>query len=260
MCLVCSRPVPVAAPLRPFVDDPGRSALLFDIDGTLAPIVDDPAQTAVPDGTKALLARAVERFGLVGCVSGRRAEEAARLLPVPGLVFVGNHGLELREGEVVHTVPDVDPYLAPLRALVRALMPIAAAAGAFVEDKGPTISIHYRRAPDPPAAEAALEREAVPAIVAAGLEPRFGRMVLEVRPPVPVDKGTGVARLLRGRRLERSLFAGDDRSDIDAFRVVDVGVAVRSPEAPPELEAAATLAVDGPEGVTALLETLLGAG
>ncbi len=246
-------------PLEPFLRRPGACAVLLDVDGTLAPIVAHPDEAQVPPATLALIVRAVSRFALVGCVSGRLARDTARLVPVPGVVFSGNHGLELLDGDALHAAPEAEPHLAAVRAVVRALTPVVAAAGAWVEDKGATLAVHYRQAPDPGMARAVLEQRAVPMVAEYGLEARFGRMVLEVRPPVPVDKGSAVRRLLRGRRIERSLYAGDDRTDIDAFRVVDVPVAVRSPEAPPELEEVALLVVDGTAGMQALLTRLVGA-
>jgi trehalose-phosphatase len=244
-------------PLEPFRRDPGASAVLLDIDGTLAPIAPHPADASVPAETIEVLVRLVGRFGLVGCVSGRAAADARELVPVPGIAFSGNHGLEIAEGDAVLTVPDAEPYIPAMADLVRRLAPVAAGAGAWIEDKGVTLAVHYRQAPDPEVAEERLRAEAVPLIGAAGLTARFGRMVLEVRPPVPIDKGTAVRRLLHGRGLVRSLFAGDDTTDLDAFRAVDVSVAVVSPEAPPGLADAATIVVDGPLGARELLASLL---
>src|SRR5829696_2046429 len=166
-----------ADPLEPFRADPGRSAILLDIDGTLAPIVDHPDLSAVPSETLGLLVRLVERFALVGCVSGRAAADAARLVPVPGVAFSGNHGLEISEGGAVLTVPDVDPFLPALARLARELVPTAAGVGAWVEDKGATLAVHYRQAPDPAEAEEALRRDGLPLVAEAGLAGRFGRMV-----------------------------------------------------------------------------------
>lgn len=236
--------------------DPARAAIVLDIDGTLAPIAPHPDQAGVPAATLRLLETLAGRYALVGCVSGRAATDAARLVPVTGLVISGNHGLEtLRDGRV-HIAPDAALWLHEVHRLGRELVPVAALAGAWVEDKGATLSIHYREAPDPEGAKAALEREAVPAVRAAGLVARFGRMTLEVLPPIPVDKGSAVRRLLLHRRIVASLYAGDDTTDIDAFGVVDVAVAVRSPEMPPGLVEAATFAVDGTEGVAGLLREL----
>ena len=115
-------------------------------------------------------------------------------------------------------MPDAAVWLPEIHRLARELVPVAARPGAWVEDKGATLSIHYREAPDPDAAAAALEREAVPdGRERPAWSPRFGRMTLEVLPPIPVDKGSAVRRLLLHRHIATSLYAGDDTTDIDAF-------------------------------------------
>ena len=87
--------VSAAEALAPLRADPERAAVLTDIDGTLAPIVERPELAAVPDGARAVLAELSGRFGIVGCVSGRRAAEARDLVGVEGIAYAGNHGLEL---------------------------------------------------------------------------------------------------------------------------------------------------------------------
>ena len=116
-----------------------------------------PADAGVPAETIEVLVRLVGRFGLVGCVSGRAAADARSLVPVPGIAFSGNHGLEIAEGDAVLTVPDAEPYIPAMADLVRRLAPIAAGAGAWIEDKGVTLAVHYRQAPDPEDAEAQLQ-------------------------------------------------------------------------------------------------------
>ena len=81
--------------LAPLRQNPAAAAVLTDIDGTLAPIVERPELAAVPKDASAVLAELTGRYGLVGCVSGRRAEEARELVGVAGLGYAGNHGLEL---------------------------------------------------------------------------------------------------------------------------------------------------------------------
>ena len=85
-------------------------------------------------------------------------------MPVPGLVISGNHGLETISEGRVHVAPDAAVWLHEIHRLGRELVPVAAQTGAWVEDKGATLSIHYREAPDPDAAKAALERDAVPTV------------------------------------------------------------------------------------------------
>ena len=238
-------------PLAPFRLDPASSAILLDVDGTLAPIVDHPDFSAVLPSTLEVIERLVERYGLVACVSGRAAIDAARLVPVAGVRFVGNHGL------VLHHAPGVEEWMPIVASAARAIAPIAAEVGAWVEDKGATLSVHLREAPDPTRAHEVLVARAVPLINAAGLGWRWGRMTLEARPPLEQDKGTAVQHLLAEHpTIVRSLYAGDDQTDLDAFGVVDVAIAVASDEAPAELGAAAVLTVDGPAGLATLLESL----
>ena len=244
-------------PLAPFRLDPAGSAILLDVDGTLAPIVDHPDLSAVLPATLEVIERLTARYGLVACVSGRAAVDAARLVPIAGVRFVGNHGLELLEDDVLHHAPGVEEWMPIVASAARAIAPIAAEVGAWVEDKGATLSVHLREAPDPTRAHEVLVTRAVPLITAAGLGWRWGRMTLEARPPLEQDKGTAVQHLLAEHpTIVRSLYAGDDQTDLDAFAVVDVAIAVASDEAPAELGAAAVLTVDGPAGLATLLESL----
>src|SRR5204862_2659019 len=119
---------------------------------------------------------------------------------------------------------------------------------------------HYRNEPDQEAARFVLERIAERAL-AEGLRPTWGRKVLEVRPPLAADKGTAVGRLLEERGLRRAVYAGDDATDLDAFRALDglelsVRVAVSSDEGPPELGTAAELVVGSPAALLELLRRL----
>jgi trehalose 6-phosphate phosphatase len=233
--------------LAPLAREPGRTALVFDVDGTLAPIAPRPELAAVPPATKAELARLAGRYLLVACVSGRAGEDARRLVGVDGIEFVGNHGLEL------------DPDAA---RLAEAVARFRDAVGLPVEDKVLSLTYHYREAEDEAAAVAELEQVAERAR-AAGLDARWGRKVLEVRPPVETHKGTAVRTLLERSGASLGLYAGDDTTDLDAFAgLADaalehaVRVAVSSDEGPEELRAAADLVVGSPDELAALLRLL----
>jgi trehalose 6-phosphate phosphatase len=128
--------------------------------------------------------------------------------------------------------------------------------GCRIEDKGITFSVHYRGSPRPDHALRYLEAQITPKLDRAGLSWSFGRMVLEVRPPVPIDKGSAVRRLRGRRRITELLYVGDDRTDLDAFREATIKIAVHSPESPPELLDAADGCVDGPAAVVRLLASL----
>ena len=217
----------------------------MDVDGTLAPIVPRPELAELPEEARAELRRLVARYGLVACVSGRTGKDARRLVGVDGIVYVGVHGLEL--------APEADRWRAPLRQF-------AGFDWRWVEDKGLTVAFHWREADDEDTARASLEGVAERAR-ALGLEARWGRKVLELRPPVEADKGTAVRALLAERGLRRALYAGDDTTDLDAFRGLDgldvaVRVALASAESPPGLRESADLVLESPAELLELLRLL----
>lgn len=233
--------------LAPLAAAPGRTALILDVDGTLAPIAPRPELAAVPPETRAELARLADRYLLLACVSGRSGADARRLVDVDGVEFVGNHGLEL------------DPRA---HELAEEIERFREAVGLPVEDKTLSLTYHYREAEDEDAARAALERVADRAGTA-GLDARWGRKVLEIRPPVRADKGTAVRALLERSGARLGLYAGDDTTDLDAFAGLRaaglehaVCIAVASEEGPAGLREAADLVAAGPEEMAGLLRLL----
>src|SRR4029077_10792464 len=81
--------------LEPLRCDPPHAAVLLDIDGTLAPIVRHADDAHVPEATRSLLIESAKRYGLVGCVSGRRASTARQIVAIGTIAYIGNHGGEL---------------------------------------------------------------------------------------------------------------------------------------------------------------------
>jgi trehalose 6-phosphate phosphatase len=232
--------------LRKLAAEPERAALLLDVDGVLAPIVPVPSDAAVPPETRVELERLRDRYGLVACISGRTSDDARGVVGLDGLVVVGEHGLELD--------PEAPAWRGRLAAFVDGV------AWDDVERKALTATFHYRRHPDESEALAVLRPVAEHAR-AAGLVPRFGRKVLEIRPPLAANKGTAVAHLLERHGLDRALYAGDDTTDLDAFSALEalelgVRVAVASSEGPPELRDAADVVVESPADFLELLRTL----
>jgi trehalose 6-phosphate phosphatase len=267
------RPVPAAVrlieALAPIRADPARSGVLLDIDGVLAPIVRHAEDAQVPEPTRTALIAVARRYGLVACVSGRQATTARRIVSLGSITYVGNHGAELLRGGA--TDVELDPEVARWAPRVREFAEAAWSPGlqrlrVRAEDKDVIRAFHWRGAPDEAAAEEAVRRVAEQA-EEAGLVTHWGRKVLEVRPPVELNKGRGVRRLLDEASLDTAMYVGDDTTDLDAFEGLRSAVAdgrinsalcvgVRSEETPSGLEAAADLMVDGPQGVRALLAAL----
>jgi trehalose 6-phosphate phosphatase len=232
--------------LARLAEDPKRAALFLDVDGVLAPIVPRPEDARVPDETREELRRLNERYALVACISGRSTVDAQRVVGVPELVYVGNHGLDL-DSQAAGWGERLQRFLADV-------------AWPATENKQLTASLHYRGSPDEGAARAALEDVKTRA-EREGFVARFGRKVLEVLPPVDVHKGTAVRHLLAERSLRRALYAGDDTTDLDGFRALDgldvsVRIAVASQEGPAELREAADLTVAEPQELLAVLRRL----
>jgi trehalose 6-phosphate phosphatase len=256
--------------LRPLKSDPANSAVLLDVDGVLAPIVQHPDDAHMPETTRRPLIEVAKRYGVVACVSGRRASDARRIVSLGSIAYLGSHGSEvLRPGS---TAPELDREL---QAWTRRVQTFAR--GAFgeelqrlrvrLEDKEAIAALHWRGVPDEESAQAAVAAVA-DAAEKAGFNAHWGKKVLEIRPPVRIDKGAGIVHLLRDRDLSAAIYVGDDMTDLDAFRglteLVDSGrlghavrVGVRSDEGPPALEAEADAMVEGTGGVRELLQSLL---
>ncbi|MGI8440976.1 MAG: trehalose-phosphatase [Thermoleophilaceae bacterium] len=260
----------LADALRPLTGDPRRAALFLDIDGTLASIVARAEDAHVPQGTSRLLGRLGRRYGAVTCVSGRSAGEARRLVGVGSIAYAGTHGAELLEpgARTSRFLPAFESYTDRVRAFV------AEHDGADlrtlrvrIEDKGPIMAFHWRGAPSEEAAHEHLRGVAEDA-EAHHLAVHWGRKVLEIRPPVPVDKGRAVREVTRHVAVEAALFAGDDTTDLDGFTALDelekenalraaVRVGIRSEEGPAAIVERADIVVDGVLGFVPVLETLV---
>ena len=255
--------------LAPLRESPARAALFFDIDGTLSPIAGQPADAVVPERTRQLLIALARRYGAVACVSGRRAAEARAMVSIGTISYLGSHGSELlRAGSTEAVVdPELEGWAERIHEFGREVdTPELRRLRVRIEDKGAILAFHWRGAPDQEAARAAIDSVAARA-EAAGLRTHWGRKVLEVRPPVRIDKGAGIRSFLDGMDVDVALYAGDDVTDLDAFRMlgelVDEGrltqaikVGVRSDEGPQEIVSEADLVVDGTRGVIELLSLL----
>jgi trehalose 6-phosphate phosphatase len=256
--------------LRPLKADPSNSAVLLDVDGVLAPIVLHPDDAHMPETTRRPLIDVAKRYGVVACVSGRRASDARRIVALGSIAYLGSHGSEvLMPGA---TTPTLD---SELQAWTERVQKFAREnfgdelqrLRVRLEDKEAIAALHWRGVPDEEQAETAVRAVAEQA-EAAGFTVHWGKKVLEIRPPVRIDKGAGIVHLLQDRDLTAALYVGDDMTDIDAFHGLDelveagrlghaVKIGVRSEEGPPELVRGADAMVDGTDGVRDLLRALL---
>ncbi len=243
--------------------------MFTDFDGTLAEIVPDPATSVPVPGVVDVLHSLAAHLGVVAVVSGRPVaflvDRLGRTGAGPRVSLFGLYGLERASsrtgpgrGELA-----VEPGLGVWREPVAAATEEAAAlvgTGVRVEEKGLSVTLHWRDAPGRARETAALAEELAGRH---GLVVRRGRMSAELVPPISVDKGSVVADLARD--LEAACFLGDDVGDLAAFGALDelrasglaaLKIAVASEEAPDELLAGADLVLDGPAAALLLLRGL----
>ena len=260
-----------AALLARLAADRAASAIFFDVDGTLAPIVARPEDAEVPRAARALLQSLAASYGLVGCVSGRPALDARRLVGLDDLTYVGNHGFErlVPGAEAPAPDPRLRDHVDTARSFIeRTGRERIEAAGLRLEDKGAIQALHWRGAASESDAEAAAQAIAAEAKAMRRLVMHRGRKVIELRPPVAINKGTALMTLLEEAQVSHCLYAGDDRTDVDAFDVLHAMqtnrdletaacVGVVAVESPPEVRDHADLTVDSPEALLELLSALV---
>lgn len=205
--------------------------LFLDFDGTLAPINPDPAAVRLsPAQMAALRALHDSESVSVAIIGGRQRADLQERVGVPGIVYAGNHGLEISGAGFVFIEPTSVECRAPLQALAADLTQrLRSIPGAVVEDKGLTLSIHYRQAP----ADAVEPiRQTVHAALAQTTHPfqlTTGDMVYEVRPRVNWNKGTAVAWIRD--QLDKpgalAICLGDHLTDEEAFAALPQGITVK---------------------------------
>ncbi|HEX6930962.1 MAG TPA: trehalose-phosphatase [Streptosporangiaceae bacterium] len=252
--------------LAALIDDPARSLIALDFDGTLAPIVPDPEQARALPAAVTALRELTPLVGTMAVVTGRPARTAvdyASLRQVPGVVVLGHYGRQRWSDGRLDTPPPPEGLAVAKERLPSVLAAANAPDGTWIEDKGDAVAVHTRRAADP---AAALEQVSAPLSRLAadtGLRAEPGRLVIELRPDGS-DKGTALTALAAERARSAVLYCGDDLGDRPAFAAIRrlragglPGIAVCSGSAEvADLAAEADLVVDGPEGVARLLAAI----
>ena len=246
------------------------AGLITDIDGTISEIAPTPGAAFVSDAVRQTLIRLARRLTLVAVVSGRAASAGAAMVGVEDMIYIGNHGMERRHRDE----PWIHPGAATSReAMAAALNEIAAEAragghddGMAVENKELSGTVHYRLAPDPAAARAALLPLVTTIATRHGLIVTEGRLIIELRPSIVVNKGTAIVDLVAEHRLRGVVFIGDDLTDVDGFvalrtlrdedEIATLRVGVVAAETPRAVSDESDVTVDGVPAVTTLLAAL----
>jgi trehalose 6-phosphate phosphatase len=193
-----------------------RVGLFSDFDGTLTPIFDDPRDTVLSSAMRDTLSELSRKLELVAVVSGRDLKTLREMVGLSSVTYVGNHGLEVWKAGAERQEYEEQISDGLLGDVEKGVQEIGIS-GLSLEDKGMSVAVHYRNAPDPTAVRSVLLQMLKSLAVERGLETREGKMVLEIGPMTSVNKGTAVVRLAREFELTGAIFLGDDVTDCDAF-------------------------------------------
>lgn len=216
------------AALRHWLATHPRLFIGSDFDGTLSVLRPHADEACLPEATRDILCRLAELPGItLAFISGRSLQDLRQRVGIKGVLYAGNHGLEMTElgSERIRLAPTAEQAVSALRSLRTQLeTQLAHLAGVWVEDKLHTLSVHFRQADmdDHPEVEAIVRR-----IVreAPALEIRPAKRIWEVRPAIEWDKGSALREFLRATDIPTAAaaFMGDDISDGDAFREIPDG-------------------------------------
>lgn len=255
--------------VAPLLEDPARTGLFLDFDGTLSDIVQLPSEARPLEGVAETLSVLAKRFRLVAVVSGRSAAQLVEWLG-PEVEIWGTHGAERAIGGEVSLADHAKGFEELMRRVHReasTAMERLGLEGTVLEDKGVMLGLHFRAATDRERARIELDRLADQLASRHGLRRAEGRLAYELRPPADFTKAAVVLERAREEQLKAAAYMGDDGVDLPGFDALDelaeegvatARIAVRSDEAPPELLDRADVVVEGPAGALELLRELAG--
>jgi trehalose 6-phosphate phosphatase len=244
------------------------SGLVTDLDGTICPIAPTPEEARVLPGCRHALETLARQLDVVAVVSGRSVGEVRRLLDVGSIVYLGNHGLDPWIGDGRPAAGDgAQAHNGVRKALDELKAALAGRADLRLEDKGTTITIHYRAAADSEGARSRALAVAAESAGRHGLVVGEGKKVVELRPGNWAGKGVALEALIRRYGLRGLVYLGDDYPDLHAFdtlarfretdALLTVSIGVAGPEAPPELADRADVMLAGPEQVEVFMAELI---
>lgn len=196
--------------------------IFLDYDGTLTPIVKKPEDAVIGVETARLIEGLKKKYkGRLAIISGRQLKHIKKLVGVNGVIYAGNHGLEIDDGKRKFKAGIAVDYKTALEEIKKDLTKeLNCFKGAFVEDKGLTVSVHYRLVKKGlPSFKKIIDRILKPYITVKNIKVNHGKKVVEIKPPVNWDKGRAVLWILKGKSAKNimPIYMGDDATDEDAF-------------------------------------------
>ncbi len=239
--------------------------LITDVDGTISETAPTPPEAKVTPLCRHYLSELCRHLPLVAAISGRSVDQVRDMVGVDGMVYVGNHGLEVWADGKSELAEGVEDYPEVIAAVIEGLSHLLPTEGLRIEDKRLTASIHYRLHPAPERAKETIMAALRQLPQARGIRIIQERKAIDILPPA-ANKGTAIAALIKRYRLRAGLYLGDDFTDIDAFRAVRAAsrgrgfrgfaIGVISQEMPEDFTAEADFTLNGVNDVARFLEWL----
>ena len=244
--------------------------LAFDIDGTLSPIAPTPDEARIYPGALPLLEE-VQKYTHVAILTGRSIDDGARMVNLDGLTYIGTHGLEWSDGlpwlHPVEITPEALNYYEPGKYLLDLVeQHLSELPGVIVQRKRIGGSIHYRLAPDPIVTRQRLLSLLEQPAQQVHMSLSEGKLIVEIRVPLPVHKGLAIRQCVQRYKLNAIVFAGDDRTDLDAVieivkmreeGMAALSIVVQHHDTLPELLAQADIVVQEVPGMVELLREMV---
>jgi len=207
-----------------------HTLFLSDYDGTLTPIVGRPSDALLSSGVREKLRALAEKPAFsVGIITGRLLLEVKAMVEIEGIYYAGNHGLEIEGPGLSFIKPEAKAARAEIEDIVRQLSTrLAGIEGVIVEDKGLSLSVHYRlvKKSQEKMVTETFHQITSPLLQDGKIMVSSGKKVLEVRPPIDWHKGKAVETIKKelekviGGEIGPVIYLGDDTTDEDAFKVI----------------------------------------
>ena len=246
-----------------------ETIIITDIDGTISTITPLPHQAVLTSDMKGILNEIQQKYKLLAIITGRSLEDALKMINIPGVLYIGNHGMEYQRNNEIKTDKKILNYIPQINNLHEDLKQESniKIPGIIIENKNTSISIHYRSTKDPQKVRKIIIDTLKNIKTIKGLQIKEGKKIIELRPPTGNDKGKIINKIVKNYGANQLVYLGDDVTDVDAFkkisklnnqkRIEGTTIIVQSNETPEFVKNSAEYYVDGVEDVKNFFKWLL---
>jgi trehalose 6-phosphate phosphatase len=221
-----------------------ETIIVTDIDGTISTIQSLPHEAVITRNMEDVLTKIQKKFMLLAIITGRPLSDAFKMIDIPGILYIGNHGMEYQKNNSVVTDKKILKYIPKINKLYEKLKaePNIKMSGIILENKNACLSIHYRLSENPQIARKNILQTLKNIKIVEELQIKEGKKIIEIRPPVGNDKGVIIKKIVKKYHTKKLIYLGDDITDVDAFKEINnlsnnnnfqgISIVVQSDETP----------------------------